>query len=140
MDREFNRESVWRVGIAQRRLLQWVLAEIAYSQTVFAVWLTAEKLDWQLSIAWEFAAGGVGLCLLIAQFFVAVQAALALKRQLWPLLWFFLLLAFVPGIGLGVVIVLNQMATDVLKQAGLTVGLRGVRPADLEWYRQGDLG
>lgn len=64
------------------------------------------------------------------QFYCVYRLADGLKMPVWTIL-FYMVMVFIPFIGIFFLVALNMKATRLLQEAGIEVGFLGVKSADL---------
>ncbi len=70
----------------------------------------------------------------IIQFYFILKLAQAIRSSA---AWVYIILAFIPLIGLLALLHINGKATKILQEHGLKVGLTGARPSELETIKTG---
>lgn len=69
----------------------------------------------------------------LVQMFFIFKLAQAVRSSV---AWLYIVLAFIPLLGLVGLLILNQSATRILQTQGIKVGLMGARSSDLERFRK----
>ncbi|MFA6728323.1 MAG: hypothetical protein WCS17_08925 [Prevotella sp.] len=93
----------------------------------------------QKAIMWLIIASLVAFCIPFATFVVGIVGIVLVyqlaKAQKSPVAWLWALLQIIPIVSLICLVIINQKATTILKEKGISVGLMGGDSTQLENLR-----
>jgi hypothetical protein len=106
------------------------------SEEILEIAKRQKQIDWLILL--RFLIAFIPFAFMVAvpiQIYIIFKLALALRSQD---AWGYIILVFIPLIGLLALLHLSRKATKTLQANGVKVGLMGARASDLEKIKRGD--